>query len=86
MRSPALSTHSRIKNVSFDAGIMSNLGGSASSSYLALRNKGYLTSDILGSKNITAEMIGGNHLNEYMSKFNLSNANRYFRKFDLLIE
>ena len=58
LKSHSKFTKSRLKNVSFDAQINNNsTRGNANSSYLALRNNGYLTSDILGSNNITAEMI-----------------------------
>ena len=58
MKTPSKINRSRLKNVSFDSKLYTSSPRSqANSSYINLRNRGYLTSDILGSKNITSDMI-----------------------------
>ncbi|CAI2366743.1 unnamed protein product [Moneuplotes crassus] len=67
LKSPDSSYYSGMKNknVSFDSGLNQNYSKSKiNSSYLALRNKGYLTSDILGSNSMTADMIKVNYNGE----------------------
>lgn len=56
MKTPALMSRSRSKNVSFEYFPPKSIQNVAGSDYLDLRNKGYLTSDILGS-NITSDMV-----------------------------
>jgi hypothetical protein len=62
MKTPALMSRSRSKNVSFEyfpPKISQN--SVAGSDYLDLRNKGYLTSDILGS-NVTSDIVHYNKM------------------------
>ena len=58
LKSPLVESKNIAKNVSFNEKPLTGPSRvNASSSYLALRNKGYLTSDILGNKNLDPQML-----------------------------